>query len=76
MEIRITYIGTLNGINGIWCGFKPDNTIINEERLVLYADNGYELIRKSDGESVGSSVWLKDGDSQDNYSEVEVEQDI
>jgi hypothetical protein len=31
---------------------------------------GYDLIRKSDGENVGSSVWLKDGDNEDNYIEV------
>ena len=71
MQIKITYVGTLNGINGIWCGFKPEGAIITEERPVLYAEAGYTLIRKSDEEKIGNSVWLRDGDTQDNYYEIE-----
>lgn len=69
MQIKITYVGTLNGTNGILCGFKPESAIITEERPVLYAEDGYTLIRISDKENVGSSIWLKDGDVQENYRE-------
>lgn len=73
MYKTITYIGTFDGINGMWCGFKPDGVIVTEEREVLHAkEDGYTLIRKSDGEDVSNSVWLKDGDYQDNYIEKEI----
>lgn len=59
-----------NGIVGV--GLLPEGATIIEEMDILNADEGYELVK--DGERVGSSVWLKDGDTQDNYSEVEVEE--
>ena len=69
MQIKITYVGTLNGINSIWCGFKPEGATITEERPVLYADEGKTLLRIADEENVGNSVWLHDGDVQENYRE-------
>lgn len=69
MQIKITYVGTLNGINSIWCGFKPEGAIITEERPVLYADDGKVLIRKADNENVGSSIWLQGEDNESNYIE-------
>lgn len=70
MYIKITYIGTLDGVAGIWCGFKPEGAIITEEREVLYPEEGYELKRISDGERF-SAIWLKDSDVKENYIEVE-----
>ena len=67
MEIKTTYIGTLNGIHGIWCGFCPEGVEVSEEREVLIPAAGYELER--DGEKF-ASVWLKDGDKKENYTEV------
>ena len=74
MKIKTTYVGTLNGINGMWCGFKPDGVIITEERPVLYAEENMDLIRIADEENMGSSVWLQDGDVQENYREEEHEE--
>lgn len=37
---------------------------------ILNAEEGFDLVRKSDGENVGNSVWLKDGDTEDNYIEI------
>ena len=71
MQIKTTYIGILNNVHGMWCGFKPEGLEITEERQVLYPDEGYDLLK--DGERF-SSVWLKDGDSQENYEEVEQEE--
>ena len=57
-------------------GKLPEGATVLETMDILNADEGYELQRISDKENVGSSIWLKDGDSQDNYWEIEVEQDI
>ena len=50
----------------------PEGATILETMDILYAEEGYTLIRKSDGEDVSNSVWLKDGDFQDNYIEKEI----
>ena len=50
-------------------GEVPEGATILETMNILNADEGYTLIRNSDGENMSSSVWLKDGDSQDNYHE-------
>lgn len=47
----------------------PEGATILETMDILNAESGFNLIRKSDGENVGSSVWLHDGDTQDNYDE-------
>lgn len=53
----------------------PDGATVLETMNILNAEEGFELVRKSDGENMSSSVWLKDGDNQDNYFEKEVEDD-
>lgn len=72
MMIKTTYIGTLNGVHGVWCGFKPEGAIITKEIPVLYPDPEHKL-RKKDTEELLDYVILKDGDSPDNYEEVEIE---
>lgn len=52
-------------------GQVPEGAEILETMDILNAEDGFDLVRKSDGENVGSSVWLKDGDSQNNYTEQE-----
>ena len=69
MEIRITYKGTLNGIKGIWGGFKPEGAIIEKEFNILYPSKDMNLRRKGEEETY-SSIILKDGDSMENYEEV------
>lgn len=64
-----TYVGTLNGVSGMWCGFKPDGAEITEVRDILLPDDGQEL--EKDGVRM-SSAWLKDGDTRFNYKEVEI----
>lgn len=56
-------------------GNVPEDAIIIETMTILNAEEGFELIRIADGENVGNSIWLKDGDSQDNYKEQEVKND-
>ena len=69
METRITYKGTLNGVKGIWCGFKPDEAVIEQEFNILYPAKDMLLRRKGE-EQTHHSVILKDVDSMDNYEEV------
>lgn len=74
MYIKTTYIGTLDGNKGMWCGFLPEGVVVEEERQVLYPEQNYSLRRIATLE-VFSSVWLQDGDTQENYEEIPMEQD-
>jgi len=53
-------------------GEAPEDAKILETMDILNAEDGYTLIRKSDFEDIGSSIWLHDGDSADNYGEKEI----
>lgn len=57
-----------NGIVGV--GLLPEGATVLEEMDILNADEGYELVK--DDERIGGSIWLKDGDTQDNYSELTI----
>lgn len=50
-------------------GVVPDDAEIIETMDILNAEDGYTLFRKSDYENMGNSVWLKNGDNQENYEE-------
>lgn len=52
-------------------GNVPADATILETMDILNAEEGFDLIRIADNENMGSSVWLKDGDVQENYKEVE-----
>lgn len=56
-------------------GNVPEGATVLETMNILNAEEGYELVRKSDEENVGNSIWLKDSDSEDNYIEVESPED-
>ncbi len=70
MEIKRTYIGILDGKRGFFCGFKPANLILEEEREVLCPSENKLLVRKSN-EEIFSAVWLKNGDQPENYEEID-----
>jgi hypothetical protein len=74
MFMTTTYKGIKNGVIGYYCGFKPEDATILETMDILNAEDGFELVRKSDSENVGNSVWLHDGDVQENYEEVEAQE--
>ena len=73
MFMTTTYKCIKDGIIGYYCGFKPDGVEIIEEMPILNAEEGYYLERIADGENMGNSVWLHNGDAQENYKEVEEE---
>lgn len=56
-------------------GQVPEGAEILETMDILNAEEGFDLVRKSDGENVGANIWLKDGDVQENYIEVEAQED-
>ena len=56
-------------------GNVPEGATILETMDILNAEEGFELVRISDDENVGTSVWLHDGDVMENYKEVEAEDD-
>jgi hypothetical protein len=61
-----------DGIIGVG-GNVPEGATILETMDILNAEEEYVLIRISDNENVGSSVWLHDGDVQANYKEAKEE---
>ena len=70
MYITQSYKYELNGIIYVSANV-PENATILEIMNILNAEDGYDLIRISDNENVGNSIWLHDGDVQENYKEVE-----
>lgn len=66
MEIRTTYVCD----NAIYCGFKPEGVKVKEKRFILYPSEGFVLERVSDKKQF-HSIWLKDGDTEENYTEIE-----
>jgi hypothetical protein len=69
MFITQTYKYKYNDIAYVG-GEVPDGAEILETIDILNAEEGYILIRKSDKKDVGNSIWLHNGDTQDNYTEV------
>lgn len=52
-------------------GEVPEGAELLETLDILTAEDGYDLIRIADGENVGNSVWLHNGDVKENYREEE-----
>jgi hypothetical protein len=68
MFITQCYKYKYNGIVYVG-GEVPEGAEILETMNILNAEEGYDLVRISDNENVGSNIWLKDGDVQENYRE-------
>ena len=51
-------------------GQVPEGAEILETMDILNTEEGFELVRIADEENVGNSVWLHDGDVQENYIEI------
>ena len=48
MKIKITYVGILNRKRAMTCGFKPEEIIVEEERSVLFPEEGKELLKNNE----------------------------
>lgn len=74
MYITKTYKYRNNGFIYVG-GTVPDGAEVLETMDILNAENGFDLIRISDNENVGNSLWLRDGDVKENYREEEEKED-
>lgn len=72
MHIENSYKYEKDGIVYV-SGNVPEGATILETMNILTAEEGFNLVRISDKENVGNSIWLRDGDSAENYMEVEVQ---
>ena len=73
MYITQCYKYEYNGIVYV-SGNVPEGAKLLETMDILNAEKGNDLIRIADDKRFGNSIWLKDGDSQDNYKEDEIEE--
>lgn len=67
MNTKITYKGTLNGVKGLWCGFKPNGVKVTEEITVYYPDEGKVFIKDDE---IYTTVVLQKGETIDDYKEI------
>jgi hypothetical protein len=74
MFTKTTYKGIYNNTVGLWCGFKPEDLEVLEERVILYPDEGKKLQDK--GGNTFSAVWLKDGKTINDFIEVELKEEV
>lgn len=73
MRIEQSYKYEKDGIRYVG-GEVPDGATIIETLDILCADEGYELWRKNSDECVGTSIWLRPGDSQRYYTEKPIQE--
>ena len=66
MQIKTTYKGYKNGIYGVYCGFKPEGLIVDEEVPVYYPDEGKIFVKDGKGYSF---VVLQEGETINDYVE-------
>ena len=67
MQIKTTYKGYINGIYGIYCGFKPEGLEVDEEVPVYYPDEGKVFVKNDEKYYV---VVLQENESIEDYQEV------
>lgn len=70
MKERKSYIGTLNGVNGVWCDQCPEGLEVKEVITFYTPDEG--KVFSKDGE-LFDTVIIKDGVDIKDYSEVKDE---
>jgi hypothetical protein len=56
-------------------GNLPENVVVLEEMDILYAEDGYELVRISTNENVSDCIWLHNNDVSENYKEIKIEEE-
>jgi len=69
MYIQNMYKYKIDGIVKV-SATLPEGAEVLEVMDILTAEDGYDLKRIADGEIVGSSIWLHNGDVAGNYTEV------
>ena len=74
MHITQSYKYRKDGIVYV-SGTVPEGAEIILTLDILNSEDGYDLIRIADGKNKGTSVWLRNGDVQENYREEEHKED-
>lgn len=76
MYIKTTYYGYFikgdEKIYGLYCGEFPINITILEEREILYPEGENLLVHKLTQKQY-DTVYLKNADCEDNYTEMEID---
>lgn len=65
---RKSYVGTLNGVSGVWCDQKPEGLEVIKENTFYSADEGKVFVDK-EGNMVDSVV-ITDGVDIKDYVEI------
>lgn len=68
MKERKSYVGTLNGVSGVWCDQKPEGLEVIKENTFYSADEGKVFVDKEG--NMLDSVILKEGETIDEYNEI------
>lgn len=68
MKERKSYIGKLNGVNGIWCDQKPEGIELKDTITFYSADEG-KVFADKEGNLVDTVV-IKDGVDIKDYVEI------
>lgn len=69
MYIKNSYKYEKDGVIGVSANV-PDGATVLETLEILYSEPGYTLQCILNDEIIGSSIWLHDGDVQENYREI------
>lgn len=68
MKERKSYVGTLNGVNGIWCDQLPEELEVKQE-ITFYTPDEGKVFADKEGNLVDSVV-IKDGVKIDDFVEI------
>lgn len=68
MKERKSYIGTLNGVNGVWCDKKPKGIELKDTITFYSADEG-KVFADKEGNLVDTVV-IKDGVNIEDFVEI------
>lgn len=68
MKERHSYIGTLDGVNGVWCDQKPKGLKV-KDTITFYSPDEDKVFVDKEGNMVDSVV-IKDGVNIEDYVEI------
>ena len=68
MKERKSYIGTLNGVNGVWCDQLPEGLEVKQE-ITFYTPDEGKVFADKEGNLVDSVV-IQDGIDIADYTEI------
>ena len=70
MKERKSYIGTLNGVNGVWRDQKPEGLEVKQE-ITFYTPEEGKVFADKEGNML-DCVILNEGETIDEYNEIKM----